>query len=37
MRSLQAEIGDGAGMIWQHLDMHGQTTLGRLDKVRLSE
>jgi hypothetical protein len=27
---MEAEIGDGAGMIWQYLNEHGQTTLGRL-------
>ncbi len=27
---MEAEIGDGAGMIWQYLKEHGPTTLGRL-------
>jgi hypothetical protein len=27
---MEAAIGDGAGMIWQYLSEHGQTTLGRL-------
>jgi Winged helix-turn-helix domain (DUF2582) len=27
---MEAAVGDGAGMIWQYLREHGQTTLGRL-------
>jgi hypothetical protein len=27
---MEAEIGDAAGMIWQYLDEHGETTLSRL-------
>jgi hypothetical protein len=27
---MEGEIGDAAGMIWQYLNEHGQTTLGKL-------
>lgn len=27
---MEGEIGDTAGMIWQYLNEHGQTTLGKL-------
>jgi hypothetical protein len=27
---MEGEIGDAAGMIWQYLNEHGQTTLDRL-------
>ena len=27
---MEAEIGGAAGMIWQYLNEHGQTTLGKL-------
>jgi hypothetical protein len=27
---MEPDIGDGAGVIWQYLHEHGETTLGRL-------
>jgi hypothetical protein len=27
---MEPDIGDGAGLIWQYLHEHGETTLGRL-------
>ncbi|MFQ5927330.1 MAG: winged helix-turn-helix domain-containing protein [Terriglobia bacterium] len=35
---MEAEIGNAAGMIWQHLDQHGDTTLSKLKLgVKLSD
>jgi winged helix-turn-helix protein DUF2582 len=35
---MEAEIGGGAGMIWQYLNEHGQTTLSRLRRgTKLSD
>ena len=30
LESMEAEIGDAAGVIWQYLDEHGVTTLSKL-------